>query len=364
MKRDWSAQPDGMSDKFNVTQKDVDAVASFVEAANELDLEPFFGKDEQFSLSGIPSAGPATFHLGDRFHFRSALISFRRIWMATEPSHWENVIRILTRAGMPAEVSNNASIQGQLIKVLTSRNAGFLKEITGKKVIELWLNTVFAHGGIKGRNKRRDFEAAVDRYGQGRFEYSFRTLVKQIGEAFRFLSSNAAKPGLDFFRDHLSMQASFRIDAAFGTKRKEITKNGDVIIRQASSEHFSEESFEQRFHRILKRRHFETIKNIVDAFDRTVVELASALFGCNSFSTFVDKLGGGLETTTDDLLDNAVVRKTIAEGFSAGCGVQEGPFMTFGYAWSSRQARVRTNPDAVQALDRLLTAFKNEVLED
>ena len=32
------------------------------------------------------------------------------------------------------------------------------------------------------------------------------------------------------------------------------------------------------------------------------------------------------------------------DGFSAGCGVQEGPFTTFGYAWSSAQARVRTNP--------------------
>ena len=220
----------------------------------------------------------------------------------------------------------------------------------------------FAHGGIKGRNKRRDFEVAVDRYGQGRLEYSFRTLVKQIGEAFRFLSRNAAKPALDFFSDHLSLQPSFRIDAAFGTKRKEATKDGDVIIRQASSEHFSEESFEQRFRRILKR--FDTIKNIVDTFDRTVVELARALFGSNSFSIFVDKLGGALETTTDDLLADAIVKKTIAEGFSTGCGVQEGSFKTFGYAWSSRQARVRTNPDAVPALDRLLAAFKKELLED
>src|SRR6266404_4587645 len=97
-----------MSSKIDITQKDVDAVASFVEATNELNLEPFFGKDEQFSFSGMPGDGPATFHLGDRFHFRSALISFRRIWMPTEPSHWDNVISILTRAEMPPEISNNA----------------------------------------------------------------------------------------------------------------------------------------------------------------------------------------------------------------------------------------------------------------
>jgi len=138
-----------MTDTPAIAQEDVDAVASFVEAINELDLEPFFGKDEQFSFSGMPSAGPATFHLGDRFHFRSALISFRRIWMATESSHWENVIRILTRTGMPAEVSNNASMQRQLITTLISRDAGFLKGITGEDVIELWLNTALRMEGSK-----------------------------------------------------------------------------------------------------------------------------------------------------------------------------------------------------------------------
>src|SRR5439155_19154224 len=150
-----------MTDTPAIAQEDVDAVASFVEAANELDLEPFFGKDEQFSFSGMPGDGPATFHLGDRFHFRSALISFRRIWMPTEPSHWENVIRILTCAGMPLEISNSASMQRDLVKTLITRDAGFLKGITAREVIELWLNTVFAHGGIEGRNKRRDFETAV-----------------------------------------------------------------------------------------------------------------------------------------------------------------------------------------------------------
>jgi len=353
-----------MATKIKITQDDVDAVASFVEATNELELEPFFGKDEQFSFSGTAD-GPATFYLGDRFHFRSALISFRRIWMPSEPSHWRNVVEIMARDGMPAEVSNNASIQGQVIETLVSREAGFLKEVSGTKVIELWLNTVFAHGGIAGRNRRRDFESAVEKHGQGRFEYSFRSLVKWTGEAFRFLSTNSAKPALAFFDDQLSLRPSFRIDAAFGTKRKEVTKTGDTIIRQASSEHFTEETFEQRFQRILKRRNFDTLNNIVKAFDRTTVELVRALFASTSFGQFIRKLDGDLETTTENLLDDAVMRKAFSEeGFSAGCGVQEGAFNTIGYALSSRQAKVRTNAEAVPALDRLLAAFKSELLED
>jgi hypothetical protein len=354
-----------MSDKVDITQKDVDAVASFVEAASELDLEPFFGKDEQFSFSGMPGDGPATFNLGDRFHFRSALISFRRIWMPSEPSNWEKIAGILTRTGVPAEIANNASMQRELIKALISRDAGFLKEISGKEVVELWLNTVFAHGGIEGRNKRRDFEAAADKHGHGRFEYSFRTLVKFVGDAFRFLSNNAAKPALEFFREQFSLEPSFQIDAAFGTKRKEVTKTGDTIIREASSEHYSEETFEQRFRRILKRQDFSTLKNVVDAFDRTATEVARALFGSDSFVSFLRKLGGDLEVTDENLLNDDVVRRIMSDrDFSAGCGVQEGPFTNFGYAWSSKQARVRTNPESVPVLDRLLATFKTEFLED
>ena len=41
-----------MAKEIKITQEEVNAVGSLVEAANEMDLEPFFGKDEQFSESG------------------------------------------------------------------------------------------------------------------------------------------------------------------------------------------------------------------------------------------------------------------------------------------------------------------------
>ena len=69
--------------------------------------------------------------------------------------------------------------------------------------------------------------------------------------------------------------------------------------------------------------------------------------------------------TDENLLDDGVVRRITSDrDFCAGCGVQEGPFRNFGYAWSSRQAKVRTNPESVAVLDRLLAAFKSEFLED
>jgi hypothetical protein len=62
-----------------INQKDVDRVASFVEACFELGKEPFWGKDEKLGFQGAEDRW--TFTFGDRFHFRSALISFRRLFM-------------------------------------------------------------------------------------------------------------------------------------------------------------------------------------------------------------------------------------------------------------------------------------------
>jgi hypothetical protein len=349
-----------MAEKIRVTKDDVDAVASFVEAANELDLEPFFGKDEQFSQSG--SAEHKTiFHLGDRFHFRSALISFRRIWMPREPSHWKTVTGVLTRQNMPAKISLQASLQAQLIEDFILKPEPYLNnEMAGSRVVDLWLNTVFAHGGISGPNKRSDFEVTANKYGQGRFEYAFRTRVRWAGEMFRALSKDAAKPALEFFGDELSLRPSFQIGAAFGTKRKEVTKHGELIIRQASSEHFSEETFEQRFQRILKRTHFDNLAFVLRQFDRTPVEILKAVFAAVSFADLLQKLGGDLEIAPENLDDD----NRIADGFCASCTIYDNYYQLYGRAMISRQGKVRTAQKAVMILDRQFATFREELLTD
>jgi hypothetical protein len=52
-----------------ITQNEVDAVASLVEAAGELDLEPFFSVDEPFTTTSGSSEYRIIYQLGDRFHF-------------------------------------------------------------------------------------------------------------------------------------------------------------------------------------------------------------------------------------------------------------------------------------------------------
>lgn len=345
---------------LSITQEEVDAVASFVEAANELDLEPFFGKDEQFTQSGSAEY-KIIYRLGDRFHFRSALISYRRIWMVTEPSHWRSVGGILTRSGLPPDICQRAALQLQQIDQYISKPDAYLdKEIVSSKVIDLWLNTVFAHGGIKGRTKRSEFEAAADKYGHGRFEYAFRVLVKWSGEMFQFLSREAGKPALEFFTRDKSLRPSFKMGAAFGTKRKEVMPNGELIIRQASSEHFSEETFEQRFQRVLKRLPFDNLHSIIKNIDRTSVEVIKATFAASSLEEFLLRLEGRLEVVPDEAANPTI----LAEGFCASCTVHANYSAIYGGAMISRQATVRTTEAAVPVLNSQFVKFRQELLTE
>jgi hypothetical protein len=347
-----------------ITQNEVDAVASLVEAAGELDLEPFFGVDEQFTTTSGSSEYRIMYQLGDRFHFRSALISFRRIWMPKEPSHWRTVCRILSQAEMPGRIRTQASLQAQIIEnFICERDPHTDKEMGRKTLVDLWLNTVFAHGGIAGPNKRLDFEAATDKYGQGRFEFGFRMCVKLAGEMFRALSKNAAKPALDVFKDQLSIQPSFRIGAAFGTKRKEVTKHGEVIIRQASSEYFSEETFEQRFQRILRRRHFDSLSFILRQFDVTPVNILKVVFAATSFAAFIEKLGGSLEVTQGEGADGGIDER-LPDGFTGFTTIHEEDYRPCGRVLISNQGKIRTTPRAVVVLDRALGRFQQELLSE
>src|SRR4051812_21903337 len=82
------------------TQDEIDSIGSYVQAIDELDGEPFFSKDEPRKLS---SGGKhRSFHLGDRFHFRSALITFRRIWMTGDAENIDRVCGLLRRFLHPA----------------------------------------------------------------------------------------------------------------------------------------------------------------------------------------------------------------------------------------------------------------------
>ena len=98
-----------------VDQKCVDQIASFVEACAELKNEPFFGKDEKLSFRS--SGNRWTFTFGDRFHFRSALISFRRLWINRSPINvLDDCVVVTDEEGVKALDVSLGKFRQQLLK--------------------------------------------------------------------------------------------------------------------------------------------------------------------------------------------------------------------------------------------------------
>ncbi len=251
--------------------------------------EPFFGKDDPVRLQ---RTGPTavTYFLGDRFHFRSALISFRRIWMSQESSHWEKVVGFLMEPQLPFSVTSMARYYHGTIASEKQRE-GFPAKVNVVRIIDLWLNTVFAHDGLIGPNDRAEFEQLATLHGSAAFEYAFRNAVKSFGFHFINLANFAAKPALEFLRSQ-NVTPSFTRVAAFGRKRRERLANGNVVIREGSSEYFSEELLQQRFGRLLRRHEYRDLHMVCEHLDVSEKELLYATLRAPDFIAFVTDLGG------------------------------------------------------------------------
>lgn len=339
-------------DDAPVEQKDVDKLASFVEACGELQLEPFFGKDERLSFRSVGNRW--AFSFGDRFHFRSALISFRRLWMPTEPSHWRTVVEILQRLGWPPFVTGFAQHHSDTIDQVARKDSHLLGlSLPGGRVVDLWLNTVFAHGGLEGKNKRGDFESIIDRHGHAVFEFCFRSLVKEVGSEFINISNLAARPALEYCKEDLGVSPSFRIGAAFGSARKEKTKEGHIVIREGSSEFFSEESAEERFARILARNDHKEVGFVFEHLGMSRTELLRAALRHTSFRELLKQFGGRVEI----------------KGFKLG---PFHPGRGFRASWTINSSRVDVLEDyvvasdqpGIDALDSALARFRKQLLEE
>lgn len=333
------------------TQSDVDSVASFVEACCELEREPFFGKDEKLGSRTGPG-NATTYTMGDRFHFRSALISFRRIWMAKEASHWEGVIKILRRTDLPSEIVSFADHEATEIAAMCARESWPTK-LNSKAVINLWLNTVFAHDGLTGQTKRADFESAVATYGHAQFEYAFRLSVKFLGGHFMNLSRLAAQAALEHYRAAHRLKPSFKMGAAFGNRRRERTADGHVIIRQSSTEFFTEETIEERFARVLERRTHADIKFLFDHLESTPTERLRATLRAQSVAELLTLLDGELRVV--EMASDVFAEKSGIYASAGLAGKRVNVFI---------DNVVETHDEGVKKLNKKLAALQTDLLND
>ena len=274
-----------------------------------------------------------------------------------EPSSLNRVLSILSECGLPDLYMQFAKHHaGEVRRILSEVHHVPNMEMPAERIINLWLNTVFAHGGIEGANRRLDFENAVAKFGHARFEFCFRSLVRFLGFEYINIANLVAKPALDHIHRELGLNPSFKIGSAFGIKRKEKTAEGHIIIREGSSEYFSEETFEDRFSRIAQRQENGELAFVLKNLDRPTTELLRGVLTSTSIGELISNLGGGLTVEPTDLhkLPNL-------PGFRASGGVTNG--RTSSRVNVCDDCQVRTDDNGVEGLNHALSSFKRQLLE-
>ena len=274
-----------------ITQDEIDQLGLYLEIIEDMSFEPFYSKDEKMSLSG--GNEEKEFYMGDRAHFRSALISFRRLWMNDEPSNYNRVAKIVDKYRPKTKNFYLQQIDDRLNK------DGLMfgpPNMTSKDLLELWINCVFAHGG-QSRNKRlqrKHFDEAVEKHGIGILEWNFRSIVRFAGMGMIKMGFQYIQPFLSEVYGVTGKQESFIRSSPFGRSIQEITDENDVLYRRASTKFYSDESAENRLQRVLKRDEHHNVSGVIEKISVSNIEKLMALLRSEDLKIFLEEFGGNL----------------------------------------------------------------------
>jgi len=167
-------------------QEEIDAIAHFVEAVQELRSSPFF--IEEFRKLGIrfrvgASKGEIQGQFSSPDVVSGMLIPFRRLWQKGEPCFYHRVANLLKRY-VPQQIGWIDSF------VFSDKTCALSKWplltpqiLPPSDVIDLWLNTRYMHAGMsrrRGKFTRKDFEYHEKRMGKALFEYYFQAAVHDV----------------------------------------------------------------------------------------------------------------------------------------------------------------------------------------
>jgi hypothetical protein len=280
--------------KKTPSQNEIDQLAAYLEATEELKNEPYFHPDENRSVQS--QGNKFTFVMGDRFHFRSALVTFRRIWMKNEPSNFHSCSNILWQFNPEIQPGLLQSWRGE-VKRITHEKVTLFQQTTGQsgptneEIINLWLYAVFAHVSV-GRNgdKRKKFELCLKTFGQAPMEYAFRMAIFWLSLPYKNMSDHNVRPFLAYWWNQ-GLKPSFEIGAPFGIKSQETTPDGHTMIRKSSSKFFNEETFEKMVERVSSRNRYSNLKFVVDHLEMSNSEKIKVLTLADTIEEIIGNAG-------------------------------------------------------------------------
>jgi len=172
-----------------VSQEDVDAVAHFVEAVQELRRSPLLIEEYRDLRLVVRDkiAPPSPEGFPSPEHVSAMLIPFRRLWQEGDPCYFRKVVKILKKANPSMASLIDSFVYSDKTAVLP-----FFRDapLSPSATITIWLNTKYMHVGKSasvGKYTRQDFERYEREMGKARFEFCFLQAVCEVSRSFRNL---------------------------------------------------------------------------------------------------------------------------------------------------------------------------------
>ena len=164
---------------------------------------------------------------------------------------------------------------------------------------------------------------------------------------------------LIFWHDR-GLTPSFSIGAPFGAKRKEVTAEGHIILRKASTRYYGSESLESIVQRICKRNNNGNINFVLSHLEIPVLDLAKHLVFSTSLAEFLSSSGTHIMIVDESKINFPGPASGGAKAFSAFYDTE-----THQQAKVMIQNGVITTTDlGSKLLERSLLSLKKEIKED
>jgi hypothetical protein len=274
-------------------QSVVDDIAHFMQAAKELGASPLFSEDHgRISFEGEINGGEVDLQhivLPNPLVRDAAVLCFRKIWMANEPSNYQRTINALKRYA-PALRGEVEDCEQQLAVWFRCHTNSWVSKATSlapRDVLELWINARLAHAGktaTKGRFTRADFETHVGALGLAHFEALFIHAVQAVGTGFLMLLRLAEKAMRDMWVP-LGMDPEV-FSASVAHAGTSIDTLGVRLTRSSPGIVVEQETRRDRLARYLNRDAFTSLRRFFQLLrldSLTCVELLAATSDLDAF---------------------------------------------------------------------------------
>jgi hypothetical protein len=251
--------------------EEFDNLAIFVAVAEELRREPFFSDDNHDRLSVCKDNFRATF--SHPVFLKSAVLPFRKIWMPSERC----AFRKYDGTGGIRELvfkhhQDRKVIEGHHYWFYTAFEANLTKcnvfaQESNQDIIDIWINTQVAHTGKKtgknpiGKFELKDFDEWATRIGREKFEFAFRTALREFGSDYISFAEILAIPLFKKLQSEDGIVPGFEAEVAL--KYNPYPDPRYNIFFDDFFWHLDRESFEETFDRLLARQKYQNLQYLI-----------------------------------------------------------------------------------------------------